>query len=56
MASAVVILAYVAVLTVILRPPRGLGFQGDDAPWWKNVRFWAAVVIVLQIAVYARWG
>lgn len=53
-----VVLAYLAVLAVILFPPTGLRDEeiGDGGPWWRNARFWASVVILVQIAVYARWG
>ena len=56
MASLVVIAAYVAVLAVILYPPKQLETEATDAPWWRNVRFWASVVVAAQIAVYAFWG
>ncbi len=57
MASLIVILAYLAVLAVVLFPPKNLrGEEGEGAPWWRNVRFWASVVVVVQIAVYAVWG
>ncbi len=57
MGSLVVILAYVSFLAVILFPPRNLRTEEtEDAPWWRNVRFWASVVVVVQIAVYAIWG
>ncbi len=57
MGALVVILAYAAVLAVILFPPRNLRTEEtEDAPWWRNVRFWASVVGVVQIAVYAIWG
>jgi len=57
MGALVVILAYLAVLAVILFPPKNLRTEEyEDAPWWRNVRFWASVVVVVQIAVYAIWG
>ena len=57
MPSLIVILAYLAVLAVVLFPPKNLrGEEGETAPWWRNVRFWASVVVVAQIAVYAVWG
>jgi len=53
----VVILAYLAVLAVILYPPKNLRTEETEhAPWWRDVRFWASVVVVAQIAVYAIWG
>ena len=57
MGTLVVILAYLAVLAVILFPPKNLRTEKTgDAPWWRNVRFWASVVVVAQVAVYAIWG
>ena len=57
MASLVVIVAYLAVLAVILFPPKQLrAEETKKPPWWRNVRFWASLVIVVQIGVYARWG
>jgi len=58
MASLIVILAYLAVLAMVLFPPKNLRSEEEEesAPWWRNVRFWASVVVVAQIAVYAIWG
>lgn len=57
MGTLVVILAYLAALAVILFPPKNLRTEEtEDAPWWRNVRFWASVVVVAQVAVYAIWG
>lgn len=57
MESAVVILAYLAVLAVILFPPAKLrAEESAKGPWWRNVRFWASVVVIVQIGVYATWG
>jgi hypothetical protein len=57
MASLIVILAYLAVLAVVLFPPKNLRSEDEEGvPWWRNVRFWASVVVVAQIAVYAVWG
>ncbi len=57
MGSVVVIVAYLAVLALILFPPKNLRSEGTEhAPWWRNVRFWASVVVVTQVAVYAIWG
>ena len=57
MASLVVVLAFAATLALILFPPRGLGFA-EEAPvaWWRNVRFWASFVVVVQMVVYALFG
>ncbi len=57
MGSAIVIVAYLAVLAVILFPPSKLRTEEvTKPPWWRDVRFWASVVVVAQIAVYATWG
>ncbi|GMR24692.1 MAG: hypothetical protein BMS9Abin37_3276 [Acidobacteriota bacterium] len=57
MGSVIVILAYLAVLAVVLSPPKNLRSEEEEgAPWWRNVRFWASVVVVVQIVVYAVWG
>lgn len=58
MASLVVIAAYLAVLWLILFPPSQLQAEETDIspPWWRNVRFWATVVVAAQVTVYALWG
>ena len=57
MGSLVVILVYAATLWLILFPPRALEeAEPERASWWKNVRFWASLIVVAQIAVYALWG
>ncbi len=57
MGPLVVILTYLVVLAVILFPPRNLRTEETGgAPWWRDVRFWASVVVVAQITVYAIWG
>ena len=57
MGSLVVILAYATTLWLILFPPRALRTEEPEkSPWWRNVRFWAGVVVAAQIAVYAAFG
>lgn len=57
MARAIVILSYLIVLAVIVLLPRRLRLEERGrAPWWRNVRFWASVVILVQVAVYVVWG
>jgi hypothetical protein len=56
-AKLLVIAIYAAVLALVLRLPAS--FLGEDQaprPWWRNVRFWAAFVAVVQMGVYAIWG
>jgi hypothetical protein len=53
----VVICAYLAAWLVILRPPRGMStLPSESGGWWRDVRFWASVVVVVQVAVYAVFG
>lgn len=56
-AKLIVVLVYAAVLALVLLLPAS--FLGEDRaprPWWRNVRFWAALVAVVQMGVYAIWG
>jgi hypothetical protein len=48
---------FAAVLIwVLVLPARFIG-QGDEPPpWWKNARFWAALIAVIEICVYYRFG
>lgn len=53
--------AFVAVFVVLLvwlllLPARFIDQEGLRRPWWRNVRFWAVVVTLVQIWVYAYWG
>lgn len=53
--------AFVGVFVVLLLwllflPASLVGQQGPRGPWWRNVRFWAVVVTLVQIWVYSRWG
>ena len=65
MESLIVIAAYALTLVLVVWPPKVLAVADPDdvggpdrprPPFWRNVRFWASVVIVVQIAVYATWG
>jgi hypothetical protein len=52
-----VILLYAAALAVILVLSPRLGAPATaKAPWYRNVRFWASLVAVAQMVVYAVWG
>ena len=53
--AAVVILLYLLSLFVILVVSPKL-FEIEPRPWWRNVRFWASFVAVVQIVIYAVWG
>jgi len=53
----VVILLYAFSLAVILLvSPKLQVPTAVTAPWWRNVRFWASFVAVVQMVVYAIWG
>jgi hypothetical protein len=53
----VVILLYLGCLAVILFvSPKLLSPASAARPWWRSVRFWASLVALAQIAVYAFWG
>lgn len=48
---------FAAVLIWVLVMPARLIGQGDEPlPWWKNARFWAALIAVIEICVYYRFG
>jgi hypothetical protein len=53
--------AFVGVFVVVLiwlliMPQRLLNQSHVRAPWWRNARFWAIAVTLIQIMVYLRWG
>ena len=53
----VVILLYaLAFYVVVVLSPRLSPSLREKAPWWRNVRFWAAFVAVTQIVVYALFS
>jgi hypothetical protein len=53
----IVMLLYCLALYVILVvAPRLSPSLRAPAPWWKNVRFWAAFVAITQIVVYALFS
>ncbi len=57
MTKLLVLAAYLGAWVLILRPPSGLAsIPETGAPWWRDVRFWASVVIAVQMGVYAAWG
>jgi hypothetical protein len=52
-----VILLYALCLAVILLVSPKLAASGRKAPpWYRNVRFWASLVAMAQILLYALWG
>jgi hypothetical protein len=52
----VVVLLYAGCLAMILFVSPKLRAPATAPPWWRNVRFWASLVAVAQIIVYAVWG
>ena len=55
--AVIVILFYATALYVILVvSPRLSPSLREPAPWWRNVRFWAAFVALSQIVVYALFS
>jgi hypothetical protein len=53
--------AFAGVFVVLLiwllwMPGRLIGHTDGPPAWWRNTRFWAIVVTVIQIAVYLSWG
>ncbi len=48
---------YLALLVGILAmPQRLLGRPEGRGRWWRNLRVWAALICVAQIAIYALLG
>lgn len=53
----VVVALYGAALYVVLVvSPRISAALRRPVPWWRDVRFWASVVAVAQILVYALFS
>ncbi len=53
--------AFIAVFVLLLiwlllMPGRLIGHTDGPPAWWRNTRFWAIAVTVIQILVYLRWG
>ncbi len=53
----VVVAIYVLTLVLLFALPERL-VSGTEAgaPWWRRVRAWAAIVLVVQALIYAWWG
>lgn len=48
---------FVLLLVWILLMPARLIGQGDGpVAWWKNARFWALLITLIQIGVYWQFG
>lgn len=41
---------------VLVMPARLIGQGNQPLPWWKNARFWAALIAVIEICVYYQFG
>ena len=41
---------------ILLIPKRMLGQEDRVPSWWRNVRFWAVAICVVQILVYWTFG
>jgi hypothetical protein len=55
--AVVVILLYaVALYVIVVVSPRLSPSLRVPAPWWRNVRFWAAFVAATQMVVYALFS
>lgn len=55
--AVLVILLYLGSLVVVLYvSPKLTEPDVEPKPFWRNVRFWASLVAVVQIVVYALWG
>ena len=53
----VVVLLYAGCLALIWFVfPKLVAPAAAKHPWWRNVRFWASVVAIVQMVVYAVWG
>lgn len=46
----------VLLIWLLLLPARLIDPEGVRRPWWRNTRFWAVLVTIVQIGVYVIWG
>jgi hypothetical protein len=52
-----VVLLYAGCLALIWFVfPKLVSPAAAPRPWWRNVRFWASLVAIVQMIVYAVWG
>jgi hypothetical protein len=56
--GAVIVIAMYAVCLWVIHAvaPRLPGGDERARPWWRRTSFWASVVAVVQIVVYAIWS
>lgn len=52
----VILLYGLSLLVILYVSPRLSTTLRARAPWWRNVRFWASFVAVVQIIVYALFS
>jgi len=44
------------ILLLILLPQHLAGDDDGRSRWWRNARFWAILIVLVQITIYAWWG
>ena len=54
-------LAFILVFVLLLiwlakMPPHLLGQTDGRPPWWRDTRFWAVVIVDVQVVAYLWWG
>lgn len=55
--KAAVMCIYLLLLTGVVLMPKALMERTEQpVPWWKNLRFWAALICLVQIVVYGILG
>jgi hypothetical protein len=47
------LLTFVAVLIWVVRLPKSVARAGPDSRWSEDLRLWAAIALLIQIAIYA---
>jgi len=49
--------AFLALILVLISLPRRVtGEALTPTPWWRNLRFYAILIALTQILLYAWWG
>ncbi|NLX98836.1 MAG: hypothetical protein GXY83_21980 [Rhodopirellula sp.] len=46
----------ILLVWLLLMPRRLVVEEGTNLPWWQNTRYWAILIVLIEIAVYYRWG
>ena len=46
----------VLLVWILLMPARLIGQDDGPVAWWKNARFWAALIALIEIGVYWQFG